>query len=270
MGPGRMGNVIRAELLKLRRRSVVVAVAGVVPLLAVISTVVLFANAGSGSPDTGPQAEFNPTLGQLGESGGMTRGFVAAASFLGLLVLITFVASVANEWGQGTLRALLVREPRRLRLLAGKAVALLLVTAIAFVLALVAGSVAAYVMAAVRDVPTGAWLGAGGWRTTGGDWLRSVLSVGCYGLIGLALGSLVRSTTVGIAIAFAWFFPFEHILQNNWAGAGRWFPGLLFEAVATDGNDVTSFGRALALGAVVVAVIVAVACVDLRRRDVNA
>jgi ABC-2 type transport system permease protein len=206
----------------------------------------------------------------LGATGGMTRGFTAAASFLGLLVLIVFIASTTSEWSQGTARVLLTRQPRRLRVFAGKAVALLIATSAALLVALFVAAITAYVMAAARGIPTADWLTADGLRDAAADWARAALALGCWGVLGIAIGTLIRSTTVAIAIAFAWFFPLEHIVQNAWAGAGRWFPGLLFEAVTSDGNVQTGFGRALVLGSVVVAVVASVAAVDLRRRDISA
>jgi ABC-2 type transport system permease protein len=258
-----------AEFIKLRRRSVLIGAGAVLPLLAVVATVTLFAAAGDGPPPR-TQGEFSPNLQQLAAAGGLTRGFTATASFLGLLVLVAFIASTTSEWSQGTLRALLTRQPDRLRVFAGKTAALWVMTAAALLAALAISAVTAYVMAAARGVPTGDWLSGEGLRQAGGDWLRALLSVTCYGLLGVALGVLLRSTTVAVALAFAWFFPFEHIVQNAWAGAGRWFPGLLFEAVVSGGNVDTGFARALGLGAVIVAAFLAVAALDLRRRDVSA
>jgi len=259
---------IRAEFGKLRRPAPLVAVGAVLPVLTVVATVALFATAGN-DPDSGPGAVFGPSLGQLATAGGLTRGFSATSAVLGLLVLIVFAVLTANEWNQGTIRLLLTREPNRIRVFAGKAAALLAATAVALVLALVVSVLTAYVMAAARDVPTGAWLTGAGLRHAGADYLRALASAGGYGLLGLSLGILIRSTTVVVPVAFAWFFPLEHIIQNAWAGAGRWFPGLLLDAIATDGTSGTSFGRALALGLAVVAVFAAVAAVDLRRRDIT-
>lgn len=263
-----MRRAILAELIKLRRRSILIGAGAVIPLLTIIATVTVFAAADNGPPPAA-QAEFSPTLSMLGAAGGMTRGFTATASFLGLLVLIVFIASTTSEWGQGTARMLLTREPRRLQVFAGKAVALLVVTSAALLAALIVAAITAYIMAAARGIPTGAWLTGNGLQDAAGDWARAALSLSCYGLLGIAVGTLIRSTTVAIAIAFAWFFPLEHIVQDAWAGAGRWFPGLLFEAVTSDGNNQTTFARALALGAVVVVVLASVAAVDLRRRDIS-
>ena len=263
-----MTRAILAELVKLRRRSILIGAGAVIPLITVVATVAVFAGAGDGPPPK-TQAEFEPNLAMLGAAGGMTRGFTAASSFLGLLVLIVFIASTTSEWSQGTARVLLTRQPRRLQVFAGKTVALLIVMVAALLAALVVASITAYVMAEARGIPTGQWLSGAGLRDAAGAWARAALSLSCYGVLGIAFGTLIRSTTVAIAIAFAWFFPLEHIVQNAWAGAGRWFPGLLLEAVTSDGNTNTGFGRALALGVVIVAVLTSVAAIDLRRRDIS-
>jgi ABC-type transport system involved in multi-copper enzyme maturation permease subunit len=263
-----MRRAILAEFEKLRRRSILVGAGAVLPLLAIVATVAVFAAAGT-KPAGGPREVYGPSLAQLGDSGGLTRGFTATASVVGLLVLIVFAILAAGEWNQGTIRALLTREPNRLRVFGGKAVALLTATAAALLLALVVSVVTAYVMALARGVSTSSWLTGAGLRQAGGDYLRAAASSGGYGLLGLALGTLIRSTTVVVPVAFAWFFPLEHIAQNAWSGAGRWFPGLLLDAVATDGTTEVSFARAVALSVVVVVAALAVASVDLRRRDIR-
>lgn len=259
---------MRAELIKLRRPSVLLGAGFVLPLLAMISTALVFAFAKSSSA-VGDGAVFGPSLTELGRSGGLARGFTAATSFTGLLVLVVFIAAATSEWGHGTIRMLLTRQPHRTRVFAGKAMALLVAMTAALLLALVASVITAYIAAAARGIPTGSWLSGSGLQHAAGAWLRAVLSGACFGLLGLALGTLIRSTTIAVTLAFAWFFPLEHIIQNAWPGAGRWFPGLLFDAVTTDGNSVTGFTRASLLAAVVVAVVLAGASMDLRRRDIT-
>lgn len=263
-----MIRAVRSELVKLRRRSVILGGA-VLPLLSILATVLLFANAGT-TPSFGDNAQFEPSLGQLGSTGGLTRGFTAATTLSSLLVLVAFIASMTSEWVSGTIRVLFVREPRRLRVIGGKATALLVMTVVALVAAFVASCATAYVMSAIVDVPTGQWLTSAGLSRSLGDLGRGIVSASCYGLVGLALGSLIRSTSIAVAVAFAWFFPLEHIVQNAWSGAGRWFPGLLFEAIARDGTTATSFDRALALGVGAAVILAGVAMVDLHHRDVTA
>ncbi len=58
------------------------------------------------------------TLGELSRAGGLSAGFTATA-VLGLLVFTLFASAFGSEHSSVTLRALLTREPRRLRLQVG-------------------------------------------------------------------------------------------------------------------------------------------------------
>ena len=137
-------------------------------------------------------------------------------------------------------------------------------------LALLASCGTAFVAAALRDVPTGAWTSGPALQEAGLDLLRAAAAATGYGLLGAALGTLARSVPVALGVGLAWFLPLEHIVQNAWSGAGRWLPGLLLEALAAGGTDVTSLTRALLLGGGLVGLAVVVGAVDLRRRDVLA
>ena len=56
----------------------------------------------------------------LGLASGSVYGFSSIGGLLGIIVLCVFAAQTAQEYTYGTLRNLLVRQPRRLVLLAGK------------------------------------------------------------------------------------------------------------------------------------------------------
>jgi hypothetical protein len=64
--------------------------------------------------------------------------------------------------------------------------------------------------------------------------------------------------------------PIEHITQNAWAGAARWFPGLLLEGVAEGGNAQASVDRALVLTAMFAVALAVTAFAAFRRSDVTA
>ena len=65
----------------------------------------------------------------------MAESFSTGVSFLGILVLVLFVANFGGEFSQGTFRTMLMRQPHRLGLLAGKMGALLLFAASVLALA---------------------------------------------------------------------------------------------------------------------------------------
>jgi len=255
----------KAELLKLRRRRVaVVATAGALAFAVIASTAVfLSATQTAGSRGRGA------TIESLSAAGGATEAFALGASFVGLLVLVLFIANVAGELSQGTIRTLLMRQPRRLALLAGKMAALLAFVAGVLMLAEVLTVAASAAIAPSQDVATGSWYGLDGLAEAASDSASALLGVCAWALLGMAIAVFVRSIPVALGIGIVWAGPFEHIVQDSWTSADRWFPGLLLESLTAGGTDDVAFGRALALVAVYVAVAVSAAAVMFARRDVT-
>lgn len=260
--------VVRSQLLVLRRPAVLASLLGVLPALAVLATSLAFATADRTPSAPAPGERPALLLGRLAGADGMTAGFAATSSLLGLLVLVLFLSTTAGEHARGTLRVLLTREPRRVRLLAGQVAAVLLLTFLALALALGASVATAFVAADLREVPTDLWTTGSSLRSAAAAYLQAAAAATGYALLGACLGTLTRSVPVGLGIGLAWFLPLEHLVQNGWAGAGRWFPGLLMESVAAGGTSVSDLGRSLAVGGLVVLGVTVVATVDLRRRDV--
>jgi ABC-2 type transport system permease protein len=255
----------KAELLKLRRRRVAfVATIGALAFAVIASTAVFLS-----ATETGGPADRGTTIGSLSEAGGATEAFAVGASFIGLPVLVLFIANVAGEFSQGTFRALLLRQPRRLALLAGKMAALLAFVAGVLALAELFTVGASAAIAPSQDVVTNSWLGLDGLGEAARDYGTALLGVISWALLGMAIAVFVRSIPVALGIGIVWAGPFEHIIQDSWTSADRWFPGLLLESLAAGGTDEVAFGRALALVAVYVAVAVSAAAVVFARRDVT-
>jgi len=262
-----MTRVFQAELLKLRRRRVALAVlASAVVFAALSATVVFLSAAGPGER----AAARGASIAELSQAGGGTEAFSTGASFIGTLVLVLFIANVAGEFSQGTFRTLLMRQPRRIGLLAGKMAALLAFAAAALLLAELLTVVASLVLAPSQDVATGSWFGRDGLGAAAGDYGRTMLGVVAWGSLGMALAMFVRSIPVALGIGIVWSGPLEHLTQEAWTAAGQWFPGLLLEAVAAGGTDEVSVGRALATVGVYVAAAVVAAGLVFARRDVTA
>jgi ABC-2 type transport system permease protein len=256
----------KAELVKLRRaRVAVVATAGALAF-AVIASASVFLSA----TDAGQPRDRGTTIASLSEAGGATEAFAIGASFIGLPVLVLFIANVAGEFSQGTFRTLLMRQPRRLGLLTGKMAALLTLVAGVLTLAEVFTIAASAAIAPGQDVDTSSWFGMDALGQAAGDYATTLLSVASWALFGMAIAIFVRSIPVALGIGIVWAGPFEHILQDSWTSAERWFPGLLLESLAAGGTDEVAFGRALALVAVYVAIAASVAGALFVRRDVTA
>ena len=262
-----MTSVIRAELAKLRRRRVLVAAPLAAAAFAAVATMAVFLSA---QPGGGRAPGRTLTLDELAMTGGGTQAFATGASFVGLLVFVTFVANVTGEFSQGTFRTLLMRQPGRIRLLGGKMIALLLFAAAVLLGAEVLTLATSTVVAPTQDVATSEWFTLASLGQAAGDYARTLSVVGGWALLGMALAVTVRSTPVALGIGVAWAGPFEHLFQDAWAAASRWFPGLLLEALAVGGTPDVSFSRAVALVTTYVVVAAGGAVALFARRDVTA
>ena len=246
-----MIRAFRFELIKLRRRSIAFAIGGVaaLSLLATLLTFGLASN--SGRPNN---EGYISTLPQLRGYRGLTAGFVDGMSLLGLLVFVVFLIATTSEFGGGTIRPILINQPRRIAWAIGKAGALLTVLAITVTTAFFVALAGAVSMAPARGVSMDAWLSGNGIEHAAGALLSGLAGTGLYGIAGIALGLVVRSTVVALAAGIAWAFPLEHITQNAWSGATGVFPGLSFDAVARGGVPNASLTHA-ALTALLYAVV---------------
>ena len=259
-----MKNTIRAEMMKLTRRRVLVTAGVAAAALAALTPLLVFLTAGS-SPAQGPGA----TVASLSRAGGVTEAFTVATAFTGLLVFVVFIANVGGELSRGTFRTLLMRQPRRGVLLAGKMAALLGFVAVALLLALVLSAGASAVIAPSQGVDTSAWFGLDGLRQAVGNYITALAAASAWATFGTALVLVVRSTAVALGLGVAWAGPFEHLVgQDAWPDGAGWFPGLLLESLAQGGTSEASVARAAVLTVIYVALAAATATWLFARRDV--
>lgn len=256
----------RAELVKLSRRRVVFATALVTLLFAVGGAAVVLAAAGPAA-EAGPGRA--PTIEALSTAGGGTETFRFAAAFAGTFVFVVFVGLTAAEFSRGTIRTSLLRQPRRLRLLAGKVAATLTFAAVTLATAEALTWVTALLLAPGSGVAVTTWGTAAGLTAALGDLGAVLVWVTGYAVLGTTLGVLLRSVPVALAVGIAWAGPFEHLVQDAWEPASRLFPGLLLEAFVAGGTSAVSEGRALVTITLYTLLAAAVAATAFARRDVT-
>jgi ABC-type transport system involved in multi-copper enzyme maturation permease subunit len=257
---------VRAELVKLRRRRVLVITALTAAVFAIGSAAIVVASAKPGAERVSGRGV---TVASLSDAGGGTEVFTTAVSFAGTFLFVVFVGVVAIEFSRGTFRTMLMYQPRRIRLLTGKLAALLGFAAVVLAAAEVLTWATARLLAPTQDIATGRWLSADALGQAVADYGSVIFWVSGYALLGTALAVLVRSVPIALAIGIAWAGPFEHLLQDAWGPAGRFFPGLLLEAFVAGGTSAVSAMRALVTVGVYVAIAAAVAGTVFARRDVT-
>jgi ABC-2 type transport system permease protein len=258
---------IRAELVKLLQRRVLVITAVTTAVFSVASAAIVVVSADAAVRQVSGRGV---TVESLSNAGGGTDVFTTAVSFAGVFVFVVFIGLFAMEFSRGTFRTMLIYQPRRIRLLAGKLTALLAFSAAVLAAAEIITWVAARLLAPTQDVATGKWVSADALEQAISDYGSVLFWVSGYALLGTALAVVVRSVPLALAIGIAWAGPFEHILQDSWTAAARFFPGLLLEAFVAGGTSEVSADRALVTVAVYLAVAAAIAGTTFARRDVTA
>jgi ABC-2 type transport system permease protein len=256
-----MVRAFRSEWLKIRRRGMLLGSAGAMTALAILGVVIVVMRAGSGRAAV--------TVGRLSEPDGFAFLMSRAGDILGVIALGTVAIAVAQEYAYGTLRSILVREPRRIRLLAGKLGANLVFVAAGVTLAFVAALATALIIAPSQGIDTSGWLASGLGRTlaTAGD---LVLAAVGFGLFGCMLGVVLRAPAPAVIAGLAWALPVEGLLNSVWSSLGDWLPVRQLGIIIEQGSSTVSYGHALVLGGTYALVACGIAAVLFRRRDVLA
>jgi ABC-type transport system involved in multi-copper enzyme maturation permease subunit len=259
-----------SEWVKLRRRSMLLWGLGGGLTFALFATVLTIENARSTLPvgkGGGGKLGFRVTDTQLAQPDGLVHGVVNVSSFIGIVALCLFAGAVASEYSQGTLRNLLVRQPRRVRLLSGKFLAIALFFAIAVVIAMAASSGVAFALAPAKGISTSAWTSSTGLSDLGQALLHLLLASIGYGVLGTALAVVLRSPAAAIALGVAYVLPVEAIIKQLWDSGERWLPGQLLSALAHGGTQSVSYSSAVETLAVYIVVAAAGTLALFKWRD---
>jgi ABC-type transport system involved in multi-copper enzyme maturation permease subunit len=259
-------NAFRSEWIKLRRPTLLWGVFGGLAVAASAFVILLFSQAAP----VGPGSADLPSLAVLAQPNGLIHGVSRVVVLLGIVAFGVAAFQIASEYSLGTLRQLLVRQPRRAVLLVGKYLGVLsfIVAAVIFA-SLVAGGVAV-IMAHLRHVPVGAWFSATGVKDLTAALGELLLAVVGFATLGLAVGLFLRSAVFAVIVGLAYLIAVESIIGRVLPAVNKWLPGQLLLGVGQGGNATTTFPRAVMLSAIYLVVVGLVTTYAFRRRDVTA
>ena len=258
----------RAEWGRLTRRRLLLTTA-VLVLVCAVGGAVLVLSAAEPARQASADA-LAPTIESLSSSGGGTEVFRSAGALAGTLTFIVFVGLFALEYSRGTYRTMLLHQPGRIPLLAGKLGGLLAFAAVALLALEAATWVAAWILAPAFDVSHAGWTSLDALGSALGDYTMVMLWFTGYAVFGMTVAILVRSVAPALFIAVAWAGPLEHLVNRAWSPARSYFPGLLLEAVGAGGIGTVTATHAAVAAAGYIALFAVVAAVVFSRRDVTA
>jgi ABC-type transport system involved in multi-copper enzyme maturation permease subunit len=238
-----MRHVVRSEWTKLRRPGMLIGGLSSMILVAILGTVLGVATAGDRS-SSGPRPGDAISMAQLHSAHGLAAALGQSTTMLGVVALCLCAAALAGEFSTGTIRNLLVREPRRLRLLAGMTVGVLLFLAAITLIALAVASGVAVAIASGKGVDVSVWFSGAGMSAAGRTLGNLLLATLGFGLIGATLGVLLRSPVAAIGVGVAYALPVEAILSETVSGIDRFLPGQLLQVVADGGSHSPTYAAA--------------------------
>jgi ABC-type transport system involved in multi-copper enzyme maturation permease subunit len=261
-----MMRVIRAEWRKLRRPTLFLGTLGAALFFTGLTNTFLYLMIDSEGGNSDRGREVGREV--LNLAGGSVYGFSSVGGLLGVIALCVFAAQTAQEYTYGTLRNLLVRQPGRLRILAGKLVAMKL---FALVLVLISAAVSVGISVALSGrakVVTDLWFTASGFHAIGQTLLNVTISVIYFGIVGMVLGLLLRSPISAISIGVLWLLIIENLIGAVKPVTLDWMPGNQLSIIAQGGSPDVSYSHALILGTLYVFVGSVIAATLFSRRDV--
>lgn len=256
--------VLRSEWIKMRTlRSTWITAASILILIVGFGVIAAMVAGGDIATD-GTQA---PAAGP-GDTGPLSTVLVGANLAVLVVAVLGSIAG-AREFGTGMIRTTLSAVPKRLPVLWAKLVAF---TAVILPVVAIGVVVAFFVGTGVLD-------GSGADSVSWGDdnVARSVLGTAYYitgiGIIGLAIGVLLRSTAaaIGVVIGAVLFLPSlaSALLPDSWDAVLSYLPSnavTAFTSTATDGSTLSP-GMGLLVFSAWIVLAVAGAAVALVRRD---
>ena len=265
-----MISAMRAEWIRFGRPKTLAIGGGLFVGLGLLGAVLTFTTAVGSSRELRGQEKFVTTLSALAQPTGASHGFIASTSLIGIVVGVLAAATIGSDYALGTFRPLLVRHPKRGTLLAGKLLAFAALVAVGLLVTQVASVAVSAIAAHVRHVPTADWFSLAGLRASGAAYLKALFICIAWQSFGAAAGVLTRSTTIAVVAVVVWAVPVERIVGSSISAAPHWLPGLMLEALSVNDTATATTGRVLLLVTAYAAVLLTIAILDFRRRDLTA
>jgi len=248
-----MSALVRAELLKVRTTRGWWAYLIVIVLITAIAAA---GQVGSATDEERGTVEFMADL-------------VGSVGLSGLLALILGITIVTTEFRHGTVTPTFLAAPRRELVIAGKSIATTIVALGFALLSLLIVAAVAFPWLTIVDAST-EFDGEVATRLA-----QQFLAVVLSGLMGVAIGLVVHNQVAALVGTLVWIFVVENLLWGLFAlldidRAVEYLPFRALDATGGGGGDQTlSYGPALVVSIVWIALLATAGTIRTRRRDIT-
>ena len=173
---------------------------------------------------------FNPDANQL-MNPQYIKSITASAGSASIFLLILGIVAMSGEYRNQTITSTFLVTPVRWKVIVAKMATFAILAFFIAILLWLIVSITAMLLLTTQDSAPFEWSGA--FEILGGTVLGLVL----FGVLGVAIGSLITSQVAAIIIALIWFLIVEALLSVFFATFANWLPGGALNAILqTNGN----------------------------------
>ena len=256
----------KSELIRFKRTGLIGA--GIMVAFTALITMLTFVGfeGDGGGPGDGPGFA---SVSDLAAADGWIAGLAGAAPMIGIVALALFAMSIARDYERGTIRQLLVGEPRRALLLGGKIAGLMTFVVVGTALSAMVGVAIAFAFSSSAAVSTAAWTTGAGLAAVVGTSLNVMVATVVWGLTGAVLAMLTKSASAAITAGIAYMMIGENLLSLVWDTASEWLPSGTLSTFTAGGSSAVDYGQSALLLSLYAAAFVVATFVVFQRRDIT-
>jgi ABC-type transport system involved in multi-copper enzyme maturation permease subunit len=256
-----------SEMIRFRRTGLIGA--GIMAAFTVLVTTLTFVGFDeSAGPGPGGGRAL-PGATDLAAADGLMAGLASAATMIGIVALALFATSVARDYERGTIRQLLVGEPRRALVLGGKILALVATVVAGVIVSAIIGIAAAFALAPVAGVSTAAWTTGAAVSAVFSTTVNVMTATVVWGLAGAVLAMVTRSASAAISVGIGYLLVGEQLLTLVWDTSADWLVSGTLATFTSGGTAAVSYGQSAILLALYAAAFAATTFVLFQRRDIT-
>ena len=266
-----MLNALRSELIRIWRPSFLFGGIGAMAGFAALVSIFIFTSAKTTLVSQPPAIGQGPgsfTVAQIASPGGFFTSLATVSRLAGVIMLAIWAIAMATDYSTGLIRILVQAQPNRIKLMAGKIFALTVFTLLAATVTALIVILLARPLARLEGIQVEGWKTAFLWHLSKG-YFDFTLAVVVYGLIGLMLAVLTRSSALAIGIGIGFLLVVEGLITIVASGASSYLPGGTLNTFASGGNHQLSWGASFGLVVLYGLIAASVSLLTFRARDIT-
>ena len=264
-----MIRIVRSELIRIWRPSFRYGGIGLMAGFGVLISIFIFTSADDSTEAVqgGPGRGF-ASAAEISTPGGFLTALGTTSQIAGLVLLSLWAIAAASDYDSGLIRVLVQASPNRVKLLAGKIIALVGFTILATAATTLTIVLAARPLARLEGIDTEPWKADFLTELLGG-YFNFMIPALVWGVIGLLIAVWTRSSGIAIAAGIGYLLVVENLIAIVADDITDFLPGGTLAAVADGGTPDLAWGAALALSLLYGAAAAMAALLIFRNRDIT-